>query len=381
MTTRPIDATWPRHVLRGSTSDGLLVALSGLHALALLVVPSIPLVAIGLWWNANTIAHNFIHHPFFRSRKANRCYALFLSAVLGLPQSVWRERHLAHHAGRPVRLRLTRDVAVEGLVVLSVWLTAAMLAPHAFFLAYLPGWAMGLGLCFLQGHYEHAHGTTSHYGRIYNTLFFNDGYHVEHHAQPGRHWSELGAVRAQGRASRWPPVLRWLDGFTLEGLERLVLRKPRLQRAVLAAHERAFWRLQPALGDVRSVLIVGGGLFPRTALVLRRVLPDATLTVIDARAEHLDEARRFLDDRIVWRHELYTGGASRSFDLVVFPLAYLGNRRCIYEDPPAPLVLVHDWIWSPRGQSVMIAPWLLKRLNLVASRDLRQVTVPLTRSA
>ncbi len=31
-------------------------------------VPSVPLVAVALWWNANTIAHNFIHTPFFRSR-------------------------------------------------------------------------------------------------------------------------------------------------------------------------------------------------------------------------------------------------------------------------------------------------------------------------
>jgi hypothetical protein len=371
-----------RRFLADSSSDALLVALSGLHALALLIVPSIPLVAIGLWWNANTVAHNFIHRPFFRSRRANRGYAVFLSAVLGLPQSVWRERHLAHHAHRPPRLRFTRDIAVEVIVVLTAWLTAAMFAPQTFFLAYLPGWAIGLGLCFLQGHYEHAHGTTSHYGRIYNALFFNDGYHVEHHAQPGRHWSELGAVRADGRASRWPSVLRWLDGFTLEGLERLVLRRPWLQRAVLAAHERAFQQLQPALGDVRSILIVGGGLFPRTALVLRRVLPEATLTVVDVRPEHLDEARRFLDDRIVWRRERYAGGALPDVDMVVLPLAYLGDRRRIYQHPPAPLVLVHDWIWSPRGRSVMIAPWLLKRLNLIAApRDAREATAPLTRTA
>ena len=64
------------------------------------------------------------------------------------------------------------------MLVLAVWTAAASLAPGIFLTVYLPGWALGLGLCFLQGHYEHAGGTTSHYGRLYNLLFFNDGYHV-----------------------------------------------------------------------------------------------------------------------------------------------------------------------------------------------------------
>ena len=30
--------------------------------------------------------------------------------------------------------------------------------------SYVPGYLAGLGLCYLQGHFEHVHGTTSHYG-------------------------------------------------------------------------------------------------------------------------------------------------------------------------------------------------------------------------
>lgn len=176
-------------VLRYSSWDALLVALSIVHAAALLIVPSVPLIAIGLWWNANTIAHNFIHRPFFRARAANRAYALYLSVVLGLPQSIWRERHLAHHADRPVRVRWrSREVLEETTLVLAAWGTAVLFVPGEFVFVYLPGWALGLGLCWLQGYYEHASGTTSHYGRVYNFLFFNDGYHVEHHARPGQHW-------------------------------------------------------------------------------------------------------------------------------------------------------------------------------------------------
>ena len=358
---------WSGRVLRHSSWDAVLVGLSVAHAAALLLVPSIPLLAVGLWWNANTIAHNFIHRPFFRSRMANRGYSAFLSLVLGLPQSIWRERHLAHHADRPVRVRLSREVVSETLLVLAMWAAIATLAPRVFFVVYLPGWAIGLSLCVLQGYYEHANGTTSHYGRLYNVLFFNDGYHVEHHARPGQHWSRLGVQRARGHESRWPPVLRWLDAFRLDGLERVVLKSPVLQRFVLRAHERAFRRLLPQLGDVGSAVVVGGGLFPRTAIVLRRVLPGAALMVVDANATHLDIARAMLDKTVTLRHAHYRGAALDEADLVVIPLAYLGDRRRIYDRPPARAVLVHDWIWSRRGAGVVISPWLLKRLNLVTT--------------
>ncbi len=84
-------------VLRHSSWDAVLIALSFAYAAFLLSAPSVPLIAIGLWWTANTVAHNFIHTPFFRSRALNRAYSLFLSALMGIPQSLWRDRHLRHH--------------------------------------------------------------------------------------------------------------------------------------------------------------------------------------------------------------------------------------------------------------------------------------------
>ena len=53
-------------------------------------------IAVGVWWNANTVSHLFIHRPFFRRRAANACVAALLTATLGFPQSLWRDRHLAH---------------------------------------------------------------------------------------------------------------------------------------------------------------------------------------------------------------------------------------------------------------------------------------------
>ena len=368
-------------VLRYSRWDGLLVSLSIAHGAALVAAPSIPLVAVGLWWNANTVAHNFIHRPFFRSRAANRIYALWLSVVLGFPQSIWRERHLAHHAGRQARLRLTPAVALETALVVTAWAIAGALAPSAFLLLYAPGWALGLALCWLQGHYEHAHGTTSHYGRLYNALFFNDGYHIEHHLRPGRHWSLLAREATPGRASRWPPVLRWLDAVTLTALERVVLASPFLQWLVVRVHMQAFRRLLPAFRDARSVLIVGGGLFPRTAIVLRRLLPDATLSVVDVRAEHLSIARRFLDERVVFTQGRFTGVATPDVDLVVVPLAYLGDRKELYRRPPARITLVHDWIWSRHGRSAVVSLFLLKRVNQIGSPRCDETAHPVRKSA
>ena len=365
-TTTAVRSARPIAVPRVWARDGVFVALSIVHACALVAVPSIPLIAIAMWWNANTIAHNFIHRPFFRSRWANRAYSAFLSLVLGVPQRLWRARHLAHHAGAHVRVPWTPSMFVEAGLVLAMWTVVAVFLPRFFLTVYLPGWALGLGLCFLQGYFEHERGTTSHYGRLYNLLFFNDGYHVEHHAKPGALWVDLPAhVVTQAPASRWPAVLRWLDWFTLESLERLVLRSPMLQRFVVSAHERAMRRLLPALPQISRVAIVGGGLFPRTALVLRRVLPHASVVVIEANADHLAMARRLLGESVEYRHEHWDGRQAEAVDLVIVPLAFQGDRRRVYERPVAPAVIVHDWMWHRRGIGTRVSWLLCKRLNLV----------------
>jgi hypothetical protein len=357
-----------RHgAIRHSRFDAVLVAASMAHAALLVTLPSAPVVALGMWWNANTVAHNFIHRPFFRRAPYNRAYSVFLSAVLGFPQSVWRERHLAHHADRPVRLKRSKVLAGETAVVLAVWAAWLALSPGTFLFAYVPGWIGGMLLCRMQGHFEHARGTTSHYGRVYNLLFFNDGYHVEHHLAPWRHWSELPSARAQGPASPWPAVLRWIEVLSLEGLERLVMAVPVLQVPVLYVHERALRRLLPAFARARTVVVVGGGLFPRTALVLGRLLPEAHLTIVDLDADHLRIARRFLDDRIDWRTECFTGAELHGVDLLVIPLSYVGDRQRLYLNPPAPLMLVHDWIWRRRVDGSSIVP-LLKCVNVVKRR-------------
>jgi fatty acid desaturase len=353
-------------ILRYSTRDVVLIMLSLVYAGLLAGVPSIPLMAIGLWWTANTVAHNFIHTPFFRSRALNRLYGIYLSALMGFPQELWRGRHLRHHRGDQRPVRLTTEGLVQCGVVLAMWSVVAVASPGFFATIYLPGYLLGLSLCALQGHFEHADGTTSHYGWLYNRVFFNDGYHVEHHRRPGVHWTRLPLERARdARTSRWPPVLRWLDTPMLEFLERIALRSPWIQRYVLHAHERAFRALLPSLPGTQRITIVGGGLFPRTALILRKLQPHANLMIVDARRDHLDVARSFLSEPVELCEHFFDPRLDDGGDLIVIPLSFIGSRDAIYQAPPARAALVHDWLWNVRGRGVRVSWLLLKRLNLV----------------
>jgi hypothetical protein len=344
----------------------LLILLAGANAALLLKFPCFPVIALGLWWNSNTIAHYFIHRPFFRAPILNVAFSLFLSVLLGIPQTLWRERHLAHHAGRTWRFRLTTRSAFEMLLIAGLWYLLLCLDARFFLLIYLPAYSVGLGLCWIHGHYEHTRGTVSHYGRVYNFLFLNDGYHVEHHAHPAEHWTRLPRWSdSEASVSRWPAVLRWLDTPFLETLERLVLRSKTLQRFVLHCHETAFRRLLPNLESIRTVAIVGGGLFPRTLLILEVLLPEAKIVVVDRSTVNIQEARARVNGDAIFIHETYSPLLVEGMDLVVFPLSFVGDRESIYRRPPAQAVLVHDWLWRKRGQSAVVSFLLFKRLNLV----------------
>jgi len=362
-------------ISREAACDTAMVTLAVLHGLALAAWPSPPLIALGVWWTSNTIAHNFIHRPFFHARTANRLFALYLTATLGIPQTLWRSRHLAHHAGAAWRLRVTRDLACELLLVAGLWTLLALVAPRYLLGSYLPGLAIGLGLCAIHGHGEHAGGTASYRGRLYNLLFLNDGYHAEHHEAPGVHWSRLPRVRPAGRESRWPPVLRWLEAFSLVGLERVAMRFRPARHFLLATHERAFRRVLARMPEPRAVAIVGGGLFPRTALILEKLLPRSRLAIIDRDAAHLDIARNLVGERVKLVHATFDASKRAPYDLVILPLSFQGDRQTAYRCPPAPAVLVHDWLWRRRGRSAVISVLLLKRLNLCTALPLPSRTL------
>jgi Fatty acid desaturase len=360
--------TLPRRpILRTAGQDGIMIALAAAHAALLLAAPILPVIALGVWWNSNTISHNFIHRPFFRNRAANMLFAAGLSVLLGIPQALWRDRHLAHHAGIRPRFHVSIELAAQIALVFALWAAIAVRAPVYFLSVYVPGYFLGLALCALHGHYEHAQGATSHYGKLYNLLFCNDGYHVEHHAHPALHWRSLPERRVPtARRSSWPAPLRWMEAFNLDTLERFTLHFQVLQRFVLRTHERALRNLLASNSSLRPkrVGIVGGGLFPRTAYILSNLLPEARMTIIDFSRENLACARELLlTSAIEFRQEHYTGGGD--FDLLVLPLAFRGDRAAICARPPACGVIVHDWIWRKWGAGQIVSLALLKRVYLV----------------
>jgi hypothetical protein len=145
----------------------------------------------------------------------------------------------------------------------------------------------------------------------------------------------------------------------------MVLRFEALQRFVLDRHERAFRSLLLEVPAASRIVIVGGGLFPRTALVLRKLLPESKLILIDQSESNLAIARRFLSGSQEFIHQRFEPEMPCDSDLLVIPLAFVGDRQALYKHPPACAVVVHDWIWRRRGWSVVVSWLLLKRLNLV----------------
>lgn len=74
-----------------------------------------------------------------------------------------------------------------------------------FLLCYLPALFLSLALVNIQNYYEHYGAvpentyanSVSYYGRFYNFVTFNDGYHQEHHLRPLTHWSQMPKVRKE----------------------------------------------------------------------------------------------------------------------------------------------------------------------------------------
>ena len=162
------------------------------------------------------------------------------------------------------------------------------------------------------------------------------------------------------RPSHWPAVLRWIEEI-LSVLERLVFISPLLQRYVIQRHEKAFRKLLNGIAPQR-IAVVGGGLFPRSLIILKKLFPQAHLIAIEANQHHIQIAKSFV--HADFTHQWFDPSHC-DVDLLVIPLAYFGDRNRLYLNPPAETVLIHDWLWRKRGQSAIVSLLLLKRLNLI----------------
>ncbi|MFF8656732.1 fatty acid desaturase family protein [Streptomyces huasconensis] len=120
------------------------------------------------------------------------------------------------------------QIQADRLAHLALIVLFAVVSWQWLLWCYLPATAVAFTLVNVQNYYRHfgAHpesryaNSVSHYGRVYNWLTFNDGYHQEHHLRPASHWSELPKVadeysasfRADGHVvSPVPAVVGFLD--------------------------------------------------------------------------------------------------------------------------------------------------------------------------
>lgn len=202
--------------------------------------------------NFQCTAHNFLHNPFFVSKRLNQAFSVVNTLVLGIPQSLYRLHHLHHHKynndekgpqtgttkDRTSTYRYGRrtgeeepilsyallgifrtrfgDLIQEDKKKHTSWLidveTSALgafvilfcvLNWKGFVCFYLPVWYLGHAAALAENYLEH-HGaipgnrftdSVSCYNPLYNLIWFNNGYHQEHHYRPQVHWTKLPELR------------------------------------------------------------------------------------------------------------------------------------------------------------------------------------------
>jgi fatty acid desaturase len=202
--------------------------------------------------NFMCISHNFLHNPFFRGRRLNLAFGVFNSLLVGAPQTLVRIYHLRHHkynndvphpetgtTGDPTstwrfgewpgreegflsyallsylrtdvpsllaeakRRQLLGRVTWEASALIALLVTIGSLNPRGLAFFYLPVWYFGNAAAQAENYLEH-HGaipgnrktdSVSSYGKLYNLVWFNNGYHQEHHFRPQVHWTNVPGLK------------------------------------------------------------------------------------------------------------------------------------------------------------------------------------------
>jgi fatty acid desaturase len=232
--------------------------------------------SISISWNMNGVSHNLIHNPFFTSRLLNRLFSIILSVTLGISQTFYKYVHHRHHMGnsdRPDEDGKTRDWisiyrhghdgeaenpwsyiflsyfredpgaiyaeikrknpvdarwGITEIVILAITIVVGIFLNWKFWIYFLPFYYLGHCASYLNGYFLHYGGNpdkpiawgVSSYDKCYNLLWFNNGYHAEHHFRPKLHWTKmkklheelLDAQRFEGVRVIIPPhALGFLD--------------------------------------------------------------------------------------------------------------------------------------------------------------------------
>ncbi len=215
------------------------------------------LYAVSISWSINSVSHNFLHNPYFTSKMLNRIFSLILSLANGFSQCFYTWVHLRHHRGNSdkpnengetidwlsiyrhgkngkaehvlsytflgffremfsnegaelyakLKKRNPADArfgSFEYGTFIGLVLIAAVFNWHAV-LFMVPWYYLGNCLSSLNGYYRHygadpdtpiAWGVST-YAKFYNWLWFNNGYHAEHHYRPRTHWTKIQELHEQ----------------------------------------------------------------------------------------------------------------------------------------------------------------------------------------
>ena len=266
-------AAKPRLLLAQSAWDVFPVAMGVAHfALQILLFVYFErlswwaLIPLGLFysyciaWNIESVAHNFTHNDYFKTRWMNRAFSLIESLAIGFSQQFYKTVHRRHHIGnsdKPDANGNTRDwfsiykFGKEGrpeniwrYALLGpfrgpqadvyaemgkggraadvrwarfedyahyAWFAAGFLLKWKFMLYFLPFYYLGHVFSMMVGYYEHYQANpdlpiawgVSTYGWAYNFFWLNNGYHAEHHYRPRIHWTQMKKVREALRGHQY----------------------------------------------------------------------------------------------------------------------------------------------------------------------------------
>jgi len=240
-----------------------------------LVMSAFFAVTLGYVWNLQSISHNFVHNPYFANEWLNRAFSVLEALALGVPQILYHHYHMNHHFGDNDRIGAdgtTKDwssiyrygkndepenfwkyiivsffrvelgpvihkvvckgrtqviqLVVEFAAIGMFWIAMILVSWRYFLLFYLPSYYLGWVLSYAEGYLEH-HGaqpgnpyanSVSSYHWLYNLLWFNNGYHQEHHWDPKVHWTRMKELHEQLRPQLAANHTRILTGPHMTGL-------------------------------------------------------------------------------------------------------------------------------------------------------------------
>ena len=236
------------------------------------------LYAFSISWNVNGISHNFIHNAYFKSFTLNRMFSLLESVSMGFSQTMYEYVHRQHHMGNNDRINehgttvdwvsfyrhgkngepehalsytllsffrddpqaiyklirrhslwLANYAVFELAVVVSLIAMVLFLKWQAaiYFVVFM---YLGHSLTAMNGYYEHFGANPSKpitwgvscYNKFYNWIWFNNGYHAEHHYRPKHHWTKMHQLHESIKTQQleagvhviaWPHPIGFMSHF------------------------------------------------------------------------------------------------------------------------------------------------------------------------